>query len=244
MAVRAAAIAVLFASAACTTATAGQGVAINALPSGASSRTSAAPTSNSPTPTTPAPTTPAPTTKAPKKKTTPVSHTCPGAHVPTKASNLHKAILLKSPDKVPTNLKASGAQSLAVLLHQTYKGVHGAAAFLTKIHYRGGYQLTWSKGAEGKPGRVTEFATVYQFAGTADACSFAAWESKNFTLRSAKGLPGLTSRTDRLPSVKAFSTEYAVAKGRFVVLSGALVYGPKSGDRISRRIMLLQYTRI
>jgi hypothetical protein len=257
-AVRAAALAVLFAAVlfsgtACTTATAGRGVAIDALPTNASTSitptSSADPTTTAPPTTKPAPTSttappttkPAPTTKPPKK---PVSHSCPGTHAATKASSPRKAILLKSPDKVPTNVKASGSQPLTVLVHETYKGVSGAAAFLTKVHYHGGYQLTWTKGTAGKPGRVTEFTTVYQFAGTADACSFAAWESKNFGLKSAKDLPGLTTKTGHLASVEAYTTEYAVAKGRFVILSGALVYGPKSGQAISLRIMQLQYARV
>jgi hypothetical protein len=240
------AVAALLATAACTSATAGRGVAIDGPPPSTATPTTAAPTTAAPTtaaPTTrPKPTPTPPKTTAPKKTTT--MGRCPGAVATIKPTTLHAAVLPHSPNHVPLNAKASGPQPLTVLVHDTYKGVKDAAAFLRKVHYRGGYQNTWSKGTPGRPGRVTEFSTVYEFADSVGSCSFAAWESKNLELKTVKGLPGLAGNTSRVASVKAFSTEFAAVKGRFVIISGSLVYGPTSGAHVSEAIMIQQYGRL
>jgi hypothetical protein len=153
-------------------------------------------------------------------------------------------ILQHSPDKVPLDKSNSGVQTFATLVHDTYKDVKNSVQFLSNVHYQGGYQNTWSKGTPGHTGRLTEFATLYKFGTPQDACKFAAWESDNFALKPVAGLPGLTAATSHITSIKAYSTEFAVAKGNFVVLSGALVYGTTNAARSARLIMLAQYARV
>src|SRR5262249_21732524 len=149
-----------------------------------------------------------------------------------------------SPDHIPFNRARSGPQSLPVLMHETYRNIKGAADFLEHIGYQTGYQVAWTRGSGGRPGRVAEFATIYQFAGSAAACSFAAWESTNVKLKPLPGLPGLTGHTEFLAPIHAYSTEFAAVKGRYVVLTGAMVYGPKSKAGAARKIMLDQYRRL
>jgi hypothetical protein len=228
---------VLFAGTACTKAEAGHGVAIVGPPPSSSSH-SPDPTGS----TKPTQTSSSPTATPSKKKPTTVS--CPGATVHTKTTHMTTGILQHSPDKVSLDKSNSGAQTFATLVHDTYKDVKNSVRFLSNIHYEGGYQNTWSKGTPGHTGRLTEFATLYKFGTPQDACKFAAWESTNFALKPVAGLPGLTAATSHITSIKAYSTEFAVAKGNFVVLSGALVYGSKNAARSARLIMLAQYARV
>lgn len=154
------------------------------------------------------------------------------------------SILQHSPDKVPLDKAGSGAQTFAILVHETYKRVKNAVRFLSNVHYEGGYQNTWAKGKAGHTGRLTEFATIYKFGTSKDACKFAAWESDNFKLKPVAGLPGLTAATTHVTSIKAYSTEFAVVKGNFVVLAGTVIYGSKNAARSARLIMLAQYDRV
>ncbi len=129
-------------------------------------------------------------------------------------------------------------------MHETYRNIKGAADFLRHLGYQTGYQVAWTKGAGGQPGRLAEFAIIYQFKGSAAACSFAAWESKHIGLKHLTGLPGLTGHTEFLAPIHAYSTEFAAVKGRYVVLTGAMVYGPKDNARAARKLMLSQYRRL
>lgn len=232
---------VLFAGTACTKAEAGRGVAIVGPPPTTSSHSSSAPSSHSSSSSDPTSPTPTPTPTPSKKPTT---ASCPGVHAHTKTVHLTTSILQHSPDKVPLDKKNSGVQTFSTLVHQTYRDVKNAVRFLSNVHYKGGYQNTWSKGKPGHTGRLTEFATIYKFGTPQDACRFTAWESQNFALKPVAGLPGLTAATSHITSIKAYSTEFAVAKGNFVVLSGAVIYGTKNAARSARLIMLAQYARV
>jgi hypothetical protein len=174
---------------------------------------------------------------------TPPPGTCPGARTTTHAS-ARKVILRHSPDHVPFNRARSGPQSLPVLIHETYRNIKGAADFLVNVGYQTGYQVSWTKGVDERPGRVAEFTIIYQFTGSAGACSFAAWESKNVGLKRVAGLPGLTGHTEFLAPLHAYSTEFAAVKGQYVVLTGAVIYGPKNNAKAARKIMLSQYARL
>src|SRR5882757_1521882 len=233
----------LLAAAGCTQAKAGHGVAIIGPPASAASQTGDTPTSDPPSSASPSST---PTTASPTPTKKPASNvgTCPGAKTKTTTHVLRTVMLAKSPDKVPLNKDSSGPQSLSVLVHQTYKGVKGASSFLMNIGYRDGYQRTWSKGPAGKPGRLTEFATLYAFADTKASCAFAAWETKNYGLKPTTGLPGLTADTSKISNATAYSTEFAVVKGRYVILGGALIYSKKNASHASRLIVTQQYARV
>lgn len=231
----------LFAGTACTTAEAGHGVAIVGPPPSTSSHSSDPPStpasSSKPTATSASPT-------ATPTRRKPTTVTCAGASAHTKTTHMTTSILQHSPDNVPLDKNNSGAQTFATLVHDTYKDVKNAVRFLSNVHYKGGYQNTWSKGTPGHTGRLTEFATLYEFGTPQDACKFAAWESGNFALKPVAGLPGLTAATSHITSIKAYSTEFAVVKGNFVVLSGALIYGTRNAARSARLIMLAQYARV
>lgn len=174
---------------------------------------------------------------------TPTDGTCAGADAPTRSVALSARVLKSPPSRLPLDRQQSGPMTENRLIAispqpgQT-KRILDAARFV------GGYQNGWSKGQIGTPGSAADFVTIYEFADSAGACRFYDWEKETYTLQpvpelAVPGALGTSTQDTGGPGLRA--CQYTAVKGRYVVSSGAVLFGRTDAGPRGRDLFRRQY---